>query len=319
MEACHPRRQSNVTAYGATTVAIITLEAFAGMWINAFIVCVLCIACVKKKTLNSNEKILLLLGCSRFWYLCIAWIYKFLSFIYPNYLYVQTILQLAVFFQAFFNHCNLWFSASLCGFYCIKIATFRNRFFIYLKLKIDRMVPWLLLGSGILALAVGIVAYDVADTPHCNSNSTGQGNFGTANIKMDKHFFPSFFLAGFEYAASFLAVIFSAVFLLFSLWRHKRTMQTNSMKDLSMDAHIRAMKSIFSFLVVYSINFVCLVLNMVYVTKKLNHMTFLILVFQYIFPGLHSLVLVFSNPKLEKALLKILPLERSVKRKVCMS
>ncbi|XP_005430675.1 taste receptor type 2 member 7-like [Geospiza fortis] len=319
MEACHPRQQSNVTSYGVLTVAILTLEAFPGMWINAFIVCVLCIAWVKKKILNSNEKILLLLGCSRFWYLCTTWIYKFLSFIYPNYLYVPTILQLAIFFQAFFNHCNLWFSACLCGFYCIKIANFRNSFFIYLKVKIDRMVPWLLLGSGILALAVGIVAYDIADKPHCNSNSTGRGNFGAANIKMDKHFFPSFFLAGFEYAASFMAVIFSAVFLLFSLWRHKHMMQTNSMKDLSMDAHIRAMKSVLSFLVMYSINFVCLVLDMVYVTKKLNHMTFLILVFQYIFPGLHSLILVFSNPKLEKALLKILPLERSVKRKVCMS
>ncbi|KAF2985345.1 hypothetical protein EK904_005934, partial [Melospiza melodia maxima] len=36
---------------------------------------------------------------------------------------------------------------------------------------------------------------------------------------------------------------------------HKRTMQTSSMKDLSMDAHIRAMKSVLSFLVMYSINF----------------------------------------------------------------
>ncbi|XP_068039396.1 taste receptor type 2 member 7-like [Anomalospiza imberbis] len=320
MEACRSSKQSNVTSYGTTTVAIITLEVFAGMWINAFLVCVLCIAWVKKKTLNSNEKILLLLGCSRFCYLCFSWVYKFLSFIYPNYLYVPTILQLAVFFQAFFNHCNLWFSACLCGFYCIKIANFKSRFFIYLKVKIDRMVPWLLLGSGALALAVGIIAYDVADKPHCNnSNSTGQGNFGTAYIKMDKHFFPSFFLAGFEYAASFMAVIFSAVFLLFSLWRHKRKMQTKSMKDLSMDAHIRAMKSILSFLVMYSINFVCLVLSMVYVTKKGNFMTFLIVVFQYTFPGLHSLVLVFSNPKLEKTLLKFLPLERCVKRKVCMS
>ncbi|XP_059698996.1 taste receptor type 2 member 7-like [Haemorhous mexicanus] len=319
MEACHSPQQFNVTSYGALTVAFITLEAFPGMWINAFLVCVLCTDWVKKKTLNSNEKILLLLGCSRFCYLCFSWVYKFLSFIYPNYLYVPTILQLAVFFQAFFNHCNLWFSASLCGFYCIKIANFSNKSFIYLKVKIDSIVPWLLLGSGILALAVGIVAYDIADKPHCNSNSTGRGNFGTANIKMDKHFFPSFFLAGFEYAASFMVVIFAAVFLLFSLWRHKRTMQTNSMKDLSMDAHIRAMKSIFSFLVMYSINFVCLVLNMVYVTKKGNHMTFLIEVFQYIFPGLHSLILIFSNPKLEKALLKILPLQRSVMRKVCMS
>ncbi|NXH81092.1 TA2R7 protein, partial [Edolisoma coerulescens] len=310
--------QSNGTSYGATIVAIVTLEAFAGMWINAFLVCVLCIAWVKKKALNSNEKILLLLGCSRFCYLCFSWVYSFLSIIYPNYLYVQPILQLIVFFQTFFNYSNLWVSACLCVFYCIKIANFRNRFFIYLKVKIDRMVPWLLLGSGILALAISIVAYDVADKPHCNNrNSTGQGNFWKVNIKMDKHFFPSFFLAGFGYAASFMTVIFSAVFLLFSLWRHKRKMQTNSMKNLSMDAHIRAMKSILSFLVMYGINFVCMVLNMVYVTKKGSHMTFLIIVFQYTFSGVHSLILIFSNPRLEKTLLKILPLERRVKCKVC--
>ncbi|NWH32076.1 TA2R9 protein, partial [Chloropsis hardwickii] len=299
-------------------VAIVTLEVIAGMWINAFIVCVLCIAWMKKKTLNSNEKILLLLGYSRFCYLCISWVYKFLSLIYPSYLYVHNILQLAVFFRSFFNCSNLWVSACLCVFYCIKIANFRNRFFIYLKVKTDRIVPWLLLGSGILALAMGIIAYDVADKPHCNNrNSTGRGNFGTANIKMDKHFFPSFFFAGFVFAASFMAVIFSAVFLLFSLWRHKCKMQTNSMKDLSMEAHIRAMKSILSFFIMYSINFVCLVLEMVYVTKKGSHMTFLIVVFQYTFPGLHSFILVFSNPKLEKTLLKILSLERSIKCKAC--
>ncbi|NWV85843.1 TA2R9 protein, partial [Dasyornis broadbenti] len=306
--------QLNVTAYGAMTVSTITLETVAGMWINAFIVCVLCIAWVKKKTLNSNEKILLLLGCSRFWYLCVSWIYYFLSVIYPSYLYVHPILQLAVSIQSFFDHSNLWVSASLCVFYCIKIANFRNSCFINLKVKIDRMVPQLLLGSEILALTIAIIAYDIADKPHCNNrNDTGEGNFWKANIKMDKHFFPSFFLAGFGYAASFMAVIFSAVFLLFSLWRHKRKMQTNSMKSLSMDAHIRAMKSILSFLVMYSINFVCLVLKMVYVTKKRSRVTFLILVFQYAFPGVHSLILIFSNPKLEKTLLNILPLERSKK------
>ncbi|NXC11101.1 TA2R7 protein, partial [Orthonyx spaldingii] len=310
--------QANVTSYGATAVAIITLETFAGVWINAFVVCVLCIAWVRKKTLNSSEKILLLLGCSRFCYLCISWVYSFLSMIYPNYLYVHPVLQLIIFFQTLFDHSNLWFSACLCVFYCIKIANFRNSFFIYLKIKIDRMVPWLVFGSGILALAIAIIAYDIADKPHCNNrNSTGQGNFWKANIKMDKHFFPSFFLAGFGYAASFMAVISSAVFLLFSLWRHKHKMQTNSMNSLSMDAHIKAMKSVLSFLVMYSINFVCLVLNMVYVTKKESRMTFLIVLFQYTFPDVHSLILIFSNPKLEKTLLKILPLERSVKCKVC--
>ncbi|NWW08819.1 TA2R9 protein, partial [Oreocharis arfaki] len=300
-------QQSNVTSYGAMTVAIITLEAFAGLWINAFLVCVLCIAWVKKKSLNSNEKILLLLGCSRFCFSCISCVYTFLSIIHPNYLHVHLTIQLLLSFQTFFNYSNLWVSACLCVFYCIKIANFRNSFFIYLKVKIDRIVPWLLLGSGILASAVSIIIYDLNETVHSNNlNFTCLGNFWKASIRMDKHFFPSFFLAGFGYAASFMAVIFSAVFLLFSLWRHKRKMQTNSMNSLSVDAHIRAMKSILSFLVMYSINFLCLILTIIYAKKNEKNMTLLISIYLNAFPGVHSLILIFSNTSLEKALLKVL-------------
>ncbi|KAL9864321.1 taste receptor type 2 member 9-like [Geothlypis trichas] len=307
MEACHPPQQSNATSYGPTALAIITLEVFVGMWINAFIVGVLCISWVKKKTLNSNEKILLLLGCSRISLSCFAWVYDFLSMIYPNFLQVQTIPQLLASFAGFFNYSNLWVSASLCGFYCIKIANFRNSFFIYLKVKIDRMVPWLLLGSEILALVMGIVIYDMNETLQRNNiTSTCQENFWEVTIKKDKHLFSSSLLSGLAFVLPFLAVIFSAVFLLFSLWRHKRTMQTSSMKDLSMDAHIRAMKFVLSFLVMYSINIVCLVLTIIYSTKKKNIITLLLYIYVFAFPGVHSLILIFSNPKLEKALLKML-------------
>ncbi|NXH61156.1 TA2R9 protein, partial [Rhabdornis inornatus] len=300
-------QQSNVTSSGVTILAIISLEAFAGMWINAFMVGVLCIGWVKKKTLNSNEKILLLLGCSRISFLCFSWVYSFLFIIYPSYLHVHTILQLLVCFQTFFTYSNLWISACLCVFYCIKIANFRNRFFIYLKVKIDRMVPWLLLGSGFLALAIAIVTYELSETVKSNNlNFTCLRNFQEASIRMDKPFFSYFFLIGFGYASSFMAVIFSAVFLLFSLWSHKHKMQTNSMKDLSMEAHIRAMKSVLSFLVLYSINFVCLVLSIIYIMTNNNIVTLFIYIYLYAFPGVHSLILIFSNPKLEKALLKIL-------------
>uniref|UniRef100_A0A8C3TYP8 Taste receptor type 2 n=1 Tax=Catharus ustulatus TaxID=91951 RepID=A0A8C3TYP8_CATUS len=282
---------------GIPTLAIITLEAFAGVWINAFIVCVLGIGWVKKKTLNSNEKILLLLGCSRISFLCFSWIYSFLYIIYHNYLLVHTILQLITSFQNFFNYSNLWISACLCVFYCIKIANFRNSFFIYLKAKIDKMVPWLLLGSGVLAFAMGIITYDITDTMQKNIVN---------EIIMDKHFFSYFFLTSFGYAASFMAVMLSAVFLLFSLWRHKCKMQTNSMKDLSMEAHIRAMKSILAFLVIYSMNFVGFTLTIIYVMKNEKIIPLLLSICLHAFPGVHSVVLIFSNPKLEKALLKIL-------------
>ncbi|NWV39399.1 T2R41 protein, partial [Grantiella picta] len=300
-------QEFNVTAYGATALAIVTLEAFPGMCINTFIVCVLCIAWVKKKILNSCEKILLLLGCSRFCYLCISWVYYFLSIIYRNYIHVHPTLQLILSFQSFFNYSNLWVSACLCGFYCIKIANFRNRFFFYLKVKIDRIVPWLLLGSMLSAFTIVIIAFNIAENMHNEShNISCLGNFWEASVKMDKYLFPIYFLMGFEYAAPFLAVIFSALFLLSSLWRHKCKMQTNSMNSLSMDAHIKAMKSILSFFVMYSMNFVCLVLTIIYANKNEYTIMFLISMYLCAFPGVHSLILIFSNPKLEKTLLKIL-------------
>ncbi|XP_027562538.1 taste receptor type 2 member 9-like, partial [Neopelma chrysocephalum] len=248
--------QSNVTSYADTAVAIvITLEVFAGLWINAFIVSVICMAWVKRKTLNSNEKILLAVGCSRFWFLCISWVYSIFLIIYPYYLYVHPIFPLLNSAQNFFNCSNLWFSASLCVFYCIKIANFRNSFFIYLKVKIDGMVPWLLLGSVLFSLAIGIIAYNIMDKALSNNlNFTCQGRISKASVRIDQQFLPHYFIIGFGHATSFTAVILSALLLLFSLWRHKRNMQTNSMKDLSMDAHIKAMKSILSFFIMYSIN-----------------------------------------------------------------
>nr|XP_012428373.3 taste receptor type 2 member 9-like [Taeniopygia guttata] len=316
MEACHSSQQSNVTSYGVTTVAIISLEVFAGMWINAFIICVLCITWVKKKTLNSNEKILLLLGCSRFCYLCFSWIYDFVSNIFPYCLLVHPILQLLQGSYSFFNSSNLWVSAFLCGFYCIKIANFRNMFFVCLKVKIDRMVPWVLLGSVIFSLIIGILVYNTIDKAICKTfNFTCQEKLWRATNGIEEHFFPIYFLTGFLHTTAFMAVIFSALFLLFSLWRHKCMMQKNSMKDLSMDAHIRAMKSVLSFLVMYSINFMFLILTLIYSLKNQNHVIFLSCLIQRAFPGVHSLILIFSNPKMEKTLLRILS---CVKCKPCI-
>ncbi|XP_071403857.1 taste receptor type 2 member 103-like [Pithys albifrons albifrons] len=316
MEACDSPEQSNVTSYGAPVIAIISPQAFAGMWINAFIVSVIFMAWVKKKTLKSQEKILMSLGCSRFWYLCIAWLYYLLVTIHPYCFYVYSLLELLAASQGVFQISNIWFSACLCVFYCIKIANFRNRFFIYLKVRIDRIVPWFLLGSLLLGLVFGIVVYTTTDKTECeNLNSTSEENYLKCNTSMDEHFFTILFIIGFVSTTAFIAVIFAALLLLLSLWRHKRNMQTNSMKDLSMDAHIKAMKCILSFLVMYSINFIIMILALIYSMKNQNHVIFPITALTYSFPGVDSLILIFSNPKLKKTLLRIL---LCVNYKVCM-
>ncbi|NWR81379.1 TA2R9 protein, partial [Centropus unirufus] len=305
----------NITMYNTISMVIFTVQTFAGLWINAFIISVVCIGLLKKKSFNSNEKILLFLGCSRFGYLCMSWLYFLILIIYPLFFGIQSILILSIATQTFLHFCNLWVSSCLSVFYCIKIANFRHSFFTFLKAKIDRIVPWLLLGSVLLSLSISIFVFKVNyELPCKNLNATTLDNIRKLRIQMDAYLFPFFFIYGIGFSTAFLAVIFSALLLLFSLWRHKGRMQANSVKNVSVEAHIKAMKSILSFFFLYSINFACLVLSLVYATDKHVAIKYVISVFLNVFPIVHSLVLIFSNPKLEKALLRTL---LCVKYKVC--
>ncbi|XP_071598601.1 taste receptor type 2 member 7-like [Heliangelus exortis] len=315
MEACSSQGKFNVTTYNAVAVAIITPQAFAGMWINAFIVSVLCVAWVKKRSLNSNEKILLVLGCSRFWYLCIAWVGSFIKNIYPC-VYFHLKIQIFSAPLSFFNISSLWISAILSVFYCIKIANFQHTFFIYLKVRIDRIVPWLMLTSVLVSLGISVFVYMIVDEAICdNKNCTSTGSLWNLNIRPDQHLFPLYFITGIAYATAFAAVISSALLLLFSLWRHKHRMQTKSGKNVSVDAHIKAMKSVLSFFFIYTINFIFLILSLIYSLKKEKAVMLFTSFFHYSLTTAHSLILIFSNPKLEKTLLRTLS---CLKCKICM-
>nr|XP_013811067.1 PREDICTED: taste receptor type 2 member 114-like [Apteryx mantelli mantelli] len=316
METCQPQNEFNVSLYDTIVMAVITVQTFAGMLINTLIVAVHCIAWMKKKNLTSNEKILMFLGCSRFWLLCITWVYTFLSTIYPRLLYVNTVPQIFSVLLSFLISSDLWVSACLCVFYCVKIANFRHIFFNYLKVNIDRIVPWLLLGSVFLSLLICIPVYEITHEVQCYYlNATFLGSSWTLNVEIDKRVFPAFFASGFGFSMAFVTLILSVLLLLFSLWRHKRKMQTSSVKNLSMKAHVKAMKVIMSFFFTYSIYFTCLISSMIYSTQTKNPLMFLCLVLQYAFPLVHSLILIFSNPRLEKILLRTLP---CVKCKVCI-
>ncbi|NXX49921.1 TA2R8 protein, partial [Tricholaema leucomelas] len=301
------RETFNVTSYDAVAFGIITLQTLAGLWINGFIVCVLCVAWAKKKIFHSNEKILLFLGCSCLGNFCTTWLFSFLSVIYPQCFLANPLPQMFAALVGFFNSSNTWGSACLSVFYCVKIANFQYTFFIYLKGKIDRMVPWLLLVSVLFALIMGVLAYDISyRAVFQNLNSTAPRNLWNIHIMMDEHTFALFCIIGFISTTSFLTAIFSALLLLFSLWRHKCRMQANSVRNLTMDAHSKAIKSILSFTFIYSIHFTGYVLSSIHANKTEYALMFVIVIFQYALPIAHSLILILINPKLEKTFIRTL-------------
>ncbi|XP_052549277.1 taste receptor type 2 member 40-like [Tympanuchus pallidicinctus] len=292
------------TLPGNAFLIIFTLQVLAGMCINSFLVAASCMEWFKKKSMNSIEKILLFLGAFRFWYLCTSWIYLFISVLFPQHL-LGTGMSLAfAIFLCFLNSSNFWTSSCLYAFYCIKIANFRHRFFTYLKAKIDRIVPWLLLSSVVLSLLNCSPFLEV--TGEKNTNFTTHGIFWEVNKEIREHFRTIVFICTLGFSMAFIMVTCSAFLLLFSLCSHKHRMQNSSARSLSMDAHIKAMKSLLSFFFFYCINYIIL-MSTVYYNNTNNLPTLLLLVLQYAFPVVHSLILIFSNPKLERIVLRFLP------------
>ncbi|NXX49918.1 TA2R9 protein, partial [Tricholaema leucomelas] len=300
------RETFNVTSYDAVAFGITSIQAIAGLWINGFIVCVLCVAWVKKKLFNSSEKILLFLGCCRFGESCVTWVYSFLTLIYAQCFYLHPMPQMFAALLSFSNSSNTWASACLCGFYCVKIANFQHTFFIYLKGKIDRIVPWLLFGSVLVSLSMALLGYNVTDRHLKISGSTAAIILGLPSFTRDGHIFLLFLIGASISTTAFTAAIISTLLLLSSLWRHKCRMQANSMRNLNVDAHIKAIKSILFFICIYSINFSGFLLLLFYVGKKVHLRMFFMSLFQHALPVAHSLILIFSNPKLEKSLLRTL-------------
>uniref|UniRef100_A0A8C3SA04 Taste receptor type 2 n=1 Tax=Chelydra serpentina TaxID=8475 RepID=A0A8C3SA04_CHESE len=262
-------------------LVILVSEAFVGMWINSFIVAVNCVGRVKQRCLSSSDTILTVLAFSRCCFLLKTTLQTFCSTFYPEIYYQNSIFQAFRAVTWFLNSSNQWFAACLCVFYCVKIANFSNPLFICLKFKISRLLPWLLLGS-----------------VHYNVN----------NVTVETSLSHVLAICGIGFSMAFTVFIISASLLLFSLLRHTRQMQNNSSRFRSpcLEAHIQAMKAIISFFFINIVNFIALLILLTNIYQEISAASTACTIIVDACPSVHSIILILSNPKLKKTLIKVL-------------
>ncbi|NWT63509.1 T2R40 protein, partial [Erythrocercus mccallii] len=93
--------------------------------------------------------------------------------------------------------------------------------------------------------------------------------------------------------------VVSSILLIWSLLIHTRRMQNNAsgFRDPSLEAHISAIKSVFSFLVLYIIYFICVFVIIFNVFSPLSNGDSICVVLMAACPTGHTIVLIWSNPK----------------------
>uniref|UniRef100_A0A8C3ICU7 Taste receptor type 2 n=2 Tax=Chrysemys picta bellii TaxID=8478 RepID=A0A8C3ICU7_CHRPI len=289
---------------------ISAMELLAGVVANGYIVALNCINWVKSRKLTSYDKIITSLAFSRFCLQVFVSSDNFLYKLYPDFFYMtETSSPYAVIWM-FINQVSLCFASCLSVFYCVKIASFNQALFNWLKLKLSKLVPWLLLGS-VLYCLVTTVAFAVFTYSSHNSTDCLSRNVTISDNNKNRAVF-TFLIHGIGSISPIILFIASSALLIISLWRHIRKMNLNSdlnpsFRNSTMDAHVRALKSVVFFFILYNIYYMASTLSigsLAYVSDELRITVCTIIIAAY--PSLHSIVLILGNPKLKLASARIL-------------
>ncbi|KAG9462862.1 hypothetical protein GDO78_022977, partial [Eleutherodactylus coqui] len=260
------------------------------------------------RSLQTCYKILSCLSLSRCLYL-LSCIFFYAILVFHPWVRLDMAFATAMLAGIMFLYCsNLWFAAVLCVFYCVKITSYNNKFWIFLKMKICRRVSWFLLASLLISVSstLPFSFYVYALESHNLFNSTMENaaihNKGLI-INIQKQLL--MFLVG--SCPPFLICCITICWLLHSLWMHTRHMRSSvsGFRAPNLQSHFSAVKSMSLFLVLQIINFI---LPNVQLSGKLYYK-----ILEWVLPIIicssifvHSLYIIFSNSDLKKTCLSML-------------
>uniref|UniRef100_H0XJK0 Taste receptor type 2 n=1 Tax=Otolemur garnettii TaxID=30611 RepID=H0XJK0_OTOGA len=280
-------------------LVIFCLESLAAMLQNGFIVTVLGREWLRGRVLPAGDTIVACIATSRLGLHGVAMLNGLLGsfdFCGNRHLFFVNIIW------DFFNILSFWLTAWLAAFYCVKISSFSHSTFFWLKWRVSRSVPRLLLGSlviCVLSIISSIVGNLMLAQRTASLNSCGNSTLIYKIEMIQKSYF--ILQEKILLCVPFLLFLTSTVLLLSSLRLHLGRMRARR-RDASTQAHTAALKSLAFFLVFYVMYFLSLNISWGKIETFTNYWHWGWEVAIYAGISLHSTFLVLNSPKLRKAL-----------------
>ncbi|KAM5251212.1 taste receptor type 2 member 7-like [Hipposideros larvatus] len=293
-----------------TLIIIAAVEFSVGILGNAFIGLVNCMDWMKNRKIASVDLILTSLAISRIFLLCLIMYDSVLLMLYPGVFISSQEFRIFDFFWTLTNHVSVWFATCLSIFYFLKIANFFHPLFLWMKWRIDKMIPRILLVCLVLSVVISLpITEDRNDDFRLCVRAKGKTNL-TLRCRVDKAQYVSIkvclnLLTLFPFSVSLI----SFLLLILSLWRHTRQMQLSAtgFRDASMEAHLGAMKAVISFLLLFLVYYLSFIVATS--TELIIESDLAVMVCEFIaliYPSSHSLILILGNIKLRQAFLRVL-------------
>ncbi|XP_074051355.1 taste receptor type 2 member 41-like [Macrotis lagotis] len=283
-----------------------------GIMANGFIVVVLGREWVRCHRLSPCDMILMSLGASRF---CLQWVGMIEDFYYflHHLQYPITRLYFGIYWD-FLNSATFWFGSWLGILFCVKIANFTHPIFLWLKWRVPGLMPWFLLSSlficfiGTLLFLIGNIALYQTFLQGTFSGNISLNSFAKTQ---EIHYFLPLKLISLSIPCSMFVV--STVLLITSLRRHSWRMQrsAHNTQDPSTQAHTRALRSLVSFLVLYALSFLSLIIDVAMLSGFEGTWYWPWQILIYTSTSIHPFILILGNSQLGATLMKLLLLPKT--------
>ncbi|XP_003791672.1 taste receptor type 2 member 41-like [Otolemur garnettii] len=292
---------------------LFSLLCLLGILANSFIVLVLGKQWLRCGRLLPLDTILISLGASRF---CLQWVGLVHNFYYYTHMgeYTRNLSrQLFGLHWDFLNSANFWFCTWLSVLFCLKIANITHPTFLWLKWRFPEVVPQLLLGSVLVSIIVTLLffwgnhtLYQGCSIRECFGNMTYQ----EWNKRMEIYYFLPLKLVTLSIPFSIFLV--SMALLIHSLRRHIQRMRQSGhiLQDPNTQAHTRALQSLISFLILYALSFVSLMIDAAGFFSSESQWYWPWQIISYLSISVHPCILIFSNIKLQGTFRQLLLLAK---------
>ncbi|XP_072508576.1 taste receptor type 2 member 134-like [Notamacropus eugenii] len=283
---------------------IFLLESMAGIIQNGFIITVLGREWVRCRSLSPADTILASLGISRFFLQWATIFSNFYTYFSPTNRSIYTGI-----FWSFTNTTTFWFTTWLAVFFCVKISSFTHPIFFWLKWRISRFVPWLLLWSIMISALIFIPSFvksyyifQLPVTGNYSENTTVHSRIHA----FQRHFFMPLHI--FILLINFILVLVSIISLISSLCRHLGNMQDHNVcrQDPTMQVHITTLKSLCYFLLLYTSNVLPLIITATDSISVCSSRFWVVEILTYAGISIHPAFLILNSSKLRRVLKKML-------------
>ncbi|XP_077306179.1 taste receptor type 2 member 119-like [Lithobates pipiens] len=263
----------------------------AGLCSSAFIIFYLMLTSFKERKVTPCNCILIALSISNFSFTVFVCVFSLGIFVWPwlfdisNVYYVLIPLTCSI--------CSsTWLTSILCFFYFIKILQFKPGFFAWVKMRIDTMVPWLIITVLFVSTFAGyllVLIFDL-ELPKNSTNLIGGHTLNDHQSYMKS----IIIITSTAYMVSLPSTFASAWFL-----KQQRSVgKYGSTKVKDYQSAVNIMISLVSF---YTLIYVIDALDMLQIFAFKSWGYWMCLIFKFSFTAVQSALIIRGNPKLREA------------------